>query len=295
MVIHCIIRQTRNEPGGYQLDKQVLKTILEGIKDNDFMLPQDFSHYELVIEMMNYIGDIDDKLRDELILSILSNWILEDKLSKKEMKNLFEITLDEEHVLKGLGREDDSVFTRTFSAEIIAVIIYQHRKESFLSELEINKAFCTVLRFYNEDKDVRGYIEGKGWAHGAAHGADALDEFARCKEFGYKELSSILTAISNKVKIHHYGYIYFEDERMITVVNAILEREIIPLTEWMEWVRSFTKIERLGKYPEDLVIEFNINTFLKSLYFRLLDIPGQEQITELLKEVIKQINRFCKC
>lgn len=29
---------------------------------------------------------------------------------------------------------------------------------------------------------------GKGWAHGAAHGADALDEFARCEEVGYDGL-----------------------------------------------------------------------------------------------------------
>jgi len=279
----------------YYLQKQQLKDLLKSIKENNYKVPEGVNPYQLSLVMMENIGDIDSELRDDLILSNIFTWINEGVLSAKEVYELLKITIDEEHLLKGLGNIDDSVFGRTFSVEIIAGIIYKHRMEKFISESDIQKAFNTVLKFYNEDKDVRGYVEGKGWAHGAAHGADVLDEFARCEEIGYDGLNKILDAIYKKVNINHYGYFHFEDERMITPVKAILERQIIPTKEIEDWIKSFNKIEKTGTFPEDLVIEFNVNAFLKSLYFRLIDKPEYEQITNAIREVLKEISRFNEC
>lgn len=276
----------------YFLKKQVLKELLKSIRDNDYAVPDGVNPYELSLVMIDNIGDIDSELRDGLILSNLFKWINEGILSTNQVYELLMIVLDGDHILKGLGSINDSVFTRTFSAEAAAGMIYRHRREKFISESDIEKAFNTVLKFYDEDKDVRGYIEGKGWAHGAAHGADALDEFARCEEIEYVGLKKILDSIYKKVHVNRYGYIHFEDERMITVVKAVLERKIIPTKEMEDWIRNFNKIEKTGIYPEDLVVEFNVNTFLKSLYFRLIEIPQYEQITNVIRQVLKQISRF---
>jgi len=274
------------------LEKQALKELLKSIKENDYTAAPGVHPYQLSLVMMDNIGNIDSELRDELILSNLLKWINEGILSTNEVYELLIIALDDEHILNGLGNINDSVFGRTFSVEIIAGIIYKHRMKKFISESDIKKAFDTVLKFYNEDKDVRGYVEGKGWAHGAAHGADALDEFARCEEVGYDGLKIILDAIYKKVNINHYGYINFEDERMVTAVKAILEREIIPTQEIEHWIRSFNKIEKADIYPQDLVIEFNVNTFLKSLYFRLIDKPEYEQLSSAVRDVLREISRF---
>ena len=88
-----------------------------------------------------------------------------------------------------IGEINDTVFGRAFSVEVAACIIYKHRK--FLSDSDILKAFTTVLKFFNEDRDVRGFVEGKSWAHGAAHGADALMELAQCQIIGCKGLKEI--------------------------------------------------------------------------------------------------------
>lgn len=276
------------------MEKQALKELLKSIKNNDYEVPNGVNPYKLSLVMMDNIGDIDSELRDDLILSILDRWINEGILSINEVYELLSIALDGEHISKGLGSINDSVFCRTFSVEIVAGIICRHRRENFISESDIEKAFNSVLKFYNDDKDVRGYVEDKGWAHGGAHGADALDEFARCEEIGYGGLKKILNSIYKKVNVNHYTYIHFEDERMITVVKAIIERKIIPTKEVEEWIRNFSKIEKTGIYQEDLVIEFNVTTFLKSLYFRLVEKLEYEQITNIIIEVVKQISRFSK-
>jgi hypothetical protein len=77
------------------------------------------------------------------------------------------------------------------------------------------------LKFYNEDRDVRGFVEGKRWAHGAAHGADALGEPAQCEIIGYEGLKEILDSIYKKININYYGYINNEDERLISAVKEV--------------------------------------------------------------------------
>jgi hypothetical protein len=276
------------------LEKQILKELLKSIKDNNYEVPRGVNPYELSLEMLDNIGVTDSELRDELILSNLCQWIDNGTLSPEEVYKLLIIAIDEKHLLNGLGENDDTVFCRTFSVEVIASIIYKHRKEKFISKSDIQKAFTKVLKFYNDDKDVRGYVKDKGWAHGAAHGADALDEFVRCEEIGYVELKEVLSSIYKKITINNYGYIHFEDERIITVFKGILERKIIATSEIEAWIKSFSNIEKIGMYPEDLVIEFNVNTFLKSLYFRLVNKSEYEHLGTIVKGVIDQISRFSK-
>ncbi|ERI93407.1 hypothetical protein HMPREF1982_01831 [Clostridiales bacterium oral taxon 876 str. F0540] len=272
------------------MERQELKRLLRSIKDNKYAVPEGINPYRLCLELMDYIGDIDGELRDDLLWSVLAAWIMEDVLTPEEAHDIFVIALDEKHVLNGLGEINDTVFCRTFSVEAVACIIYKHRK--FLSDSDILRAFNTVLKFYNEDRDVRGYVEGKRWAHGAAHGADALMELAQCEVIGYEGLKEILASIHKKININYYGYINNEDERMISAVKAVLERDIIPKEEIEEWIRSFGNIEKKGIVPDYLFTEHNVTLFLKSLYFRLVDNTKYEQIAKVVKEVLKKTSRF---
>lgn len=272
------------------MEKQALKTLLMNIEDNEYAVPEGVNPYELSVDMMEYIGDIDGEFRDDLICSILLDWIMTDVLTPEEAHHIFLIALDEKHIFNGLGKVGDTVFDRTFSVLVSSCIIYKHK--NFLPDNGILKAFNKVLKFYNEDKDVRGFVEGKGWAHGAAHGADALMKLAKCEVIGYEQLKEILNAIYKKININYYGYINNEDERMISAVKEVLERDIIPVEEIEEWIRSFGNIEKTGILPDDLFIEFNVTLFLKSLYFRLVDNTKYEQLAKIVKEVLKKTSRF---
>ncbi|SHH32802.1 Protein of unknown function [Clostridium collagenovorans DSM 3089] len=272
------------------MEKKELKTLLRNIKDNKYAVPEGVNPYKLSLELMDYIGDIDGELRNDLIYSVLVGWIMTDVLTFEEAHNIFMIALDEKHILNGLGEINDTVFGRTFSVEVAACIIYKHRK--LLSDSDILKAFNAVLKFYNEDRDVRGFVEGKSWAHGAAHGADALMELAQCEIIGYEGLKEILDSIHKKIKINYYGYINNEDERMISAVKAVLERDIIPVEEIKEWIRSIGNREKEGIVPDCLFIEHNVILFLKSLYFRLVDNTKYDQLAKIVKEVLKETSRF---
>jgi len=272
------------------MEREALKALLRNIKDNKYIVPEGVNPYKFSLKLMDFIGDTDGELRNDLVYYVLANWILMDVLTPEEAQDIFMIAIDEKHLFNGLGEISDKVFFRTFSVEIAACIIYKHR--SFLLDSIILKGFNAVLKFYNEDRDVRGYVEGKSWAHGAAHGADALMEFAKCKIIGYEGLKEILDSIYKKININYYGYINNEDERMISAVKEVLERDIIPVEEIEEWIINFGNIEKTGILHDDYLIEFNVILFLKSLYFRLVDHNKYDQQASIVKEVLKKTSPF---
>jgi hypothetical protein len=79
---------------------------------------------------------------------------------------------------------------------------------------------------------------------------------------------------------------------MITPIKAVLDRNLLSSQEVEAWIRSFCSFEKSGVYQEDMVKEVNINLFLKSLYFRLVDIPQYQAYAAIVKESLYQISRF---
>lgn len=269
------------------MKKELLKDLLRHIKENNYQVEEGTSPFELSLDIMAHIGDTDDELRDDLGLSVLTNWMIKDILTPEEIKKILDISLDDKHLLYGIGNIDDSVFTRTFSVLIVAVGIYKHREQNFLNKHEVIDVLETVLTFYNKDNDVRGYIEGKGWAHGAAHGADTLDELARCEEIDSIGLSNILDSIYAKISNGKYGYIHEEDERLVTVIIGILERNILEEAKLVAFINQFGNMNKTGNPDEDLVKKMNVRNFLRSLYFRLMH---NEKYLTIYKEVERQID-----
>lgn len=274
------------------MEKQTLKMKLKTIKDQGYAVPDLLNPFELSKSMMAYIGDPDGELRDGLIYSTLFTWVDRGILSNDEVYVLFTIALDDDHLMKGLGEIDDSVFCRAFSVLIVAIAVMRHRRDGFLSQEILEGALERVLECFYRDHDTRGYVSGKGWADGVSHAADALDEFARCSEIGREGLLKILDAIYHKVNINYSGFIYFEDERMVTAVQGILERDIVPLEEIENWIAGFSEIEEIGKHPEDLVIRANVTLFLKSLYLRLIDDPEHVRVAAAVKRTLDIVNPY---
>lgn len=73
------------------------------------------------------------------------------------MRSLLTVLTDENHLFYNIGSEDDqSVFTRTFSA---LPIVQRHRQNPFFNQAEIEQLMHAMLRYYKEEKDLRGYLQ----------------------------------------------------------------------------------------------------------------------------------------
>lgn len=142
------------------------------------------------------------------------------------------------------------------------------------------------------EKDVRGYVKDKGWAHSTAHTADVLDELAQCESIEYKDLLDVLEAIKTKVCINNYCYVNQEDERMAVAIISIINRNLLHNKEITNWIKSFEDIKKANHYPEDHNLLINIKNFLRSIYFRLIYENNSEVISEAIKETLYKIKTF---
>lgn len=267
-----------------------LKDKLTEIKKNDFSVPDGVDPYEMALDMMREIGSIDPELRDELIYSTFATWTMKGVFTDAQVEELLDISMGEDYLFYEVGEfNKDTVFKRAFCCLTVAVLIYRHREKGIIPDEKLKAVADRFIDYYSREKDVRGYVDVKGWAHSAAHGADALDEFAQCKAITYEQLLHILNVIRDKVCIRYYTYINQEDERMTTAVVSALDRNKLEEHVIIDWIKGFKDAPLDRVHPEYHAVITNIKSFLRSLYFRLLEDSCRKNIADAIRETLKLI------
>lgn len=268
---------------------------LQRIEENDYELRSGEKIRDYVKLMLEYIGDPQPELRDDLIYSTFYKWMNEKKwFSDAELRELLLILLDEQHLFYHIGsKEDQAVFTRTFSVLVVALILQRHREKAFLDSAEFTNVKEALIRYYEEEQDLRGFMQKEGWAHAAAHGADALDELVLCLESDAAIREEVLAVIQRMLyNDHQYIFNDEEDERMATIVATIIDHYLLPQQSIVDWVSS---LEQCGGWPRSrnkYVARVNTKNFLRSLYFRLLPTMKNQDIVNALLKAEMKLNEF---
>ncbi len=198
-------------------------------------------------------------------------------------------------MFKGIGeQETDTVFQRSFSVLLLPVLLITHREDAYLTREEVIETKNKLIEFIKLEKDRRGYVGSKGWAHSIAHAADALDDVALCEEISKKELIELLEIIKFAICVSDIGYAYGEEERIIAPVIAILNRNLVSTKEIKDWIKSFVEIViTTTPVPNKIVIRSNVKSFLQSLHFRL---KWEQMLVfeETIEQTLKKINPYAK-
>ncbi|MER2008497.1 MAG: DUF2785 domain-containing protein [Psychrobacillus sp.] len=247
---------------------------------------------EVIKEMIINIGSVDGELRDSLIYSTFYQLIENNKLSNSLMVKILDVCLSEEYLFKGIGEQDtDTVFTRSFSSLVIALIVEKDKTKEFLDKQQLEEVYKKTTTYLQSEKDVRGYVEGKGWAHSIAHGADLFESIISHPSNDILHAEEWLNVI--KACIWRDTVLQDdEDERLIFAVEAMIEKGL-PEEMLVEWVHNFESLLEAKLKEQNRIVFYkyrsNVMNFLKSLYFRLTyldqNIHTQHQIKKTLKNL----------
>jgi len=267
---------------------------LRKIRDNNYNLAEDENVQSYADLMLQHIGDTDPELRDDLIFSTFCEWICEKEyFNEEELRQMLTVLLDDHHVFYHIGSfEDSTVFTRTFSILVVVLILCQHRKKAFLDFDVFTKVKDKLILYYQQEKDFRGYLDDCGWAHGAAHGADAMDELVQCKESDESVCTEVLGAIQNVLWNGKYLFSNEEDERMARVVYRIIKNNLMPSQLINNWISRLCQCCEWDKTRTQYIARVNSKNFVRCLYFKLEHKKCASDISHMLFEVEKKLNRF---
>lgn len=274
--------------------REQLKIDLQRIEQNDYELNTGENLRDYVQLMLEYIGDPEPELRDNLIYSTFYKWIQEKHwFSDTELGELMRILLSEQYLFYYIGNKNDqTVYTRTFSVLVIALILQRHREQSILDRSDFTNVKQALIRYYEEERDLRGYMDEEGWAHAAAHGADALDELVLCPESDAAAREEVLAVIQRMLYNDQYIFREEEDERMATVVATIVNHQLLSQQSISEWIDSLKECGNWSRSRDQDIARINTKNFLRCLYFRLLPQEEHLDIVEVILKTEKNLNGF---
>ena len=269
---------------GQTANKQFLRSIAE----NNYELPGDLDSYDFAKALLANLGSPDGELRDELSYMTLASGIIDKGLlNTEQMNELLTTVLDTQHLFCAIGEiNTDSVFMRSFSNLIVTAILYTDARNPVITEQVVQNTKAALLTYAQEEKDWRGYVEGKGWAHAMAHLADALDECAQNQYMTSEDRQDILQTIRRLAQLPEPLY-HEEDMRLATSAQHIIISKEVPDTFISDWL-ELCFVER-GTDVSAWMSATNVKNFLRSLYFLLIWDnmlpPVSAQIADILKRL----------
>lgn len=247
----------------------MIKEELRKIVVNGYAVPEEVKEFTMVQKVVQVLGSTDPELRDDLGYDILQNWLVEQsRLTNEQLEDLLVYAISDEMLLKQVGESGtDSVFLRSFSSLLIALLLIRDNRDQYLPESTFRILMNNLVNYCKQERDYRGYDEEKGWAHAPAHVSDAIDECVRSRYTGAEECqylwSGLLALLENAPDVFNTE----EDERIATAVTAMVELEKVPLNTVCEWLNQVDL-----PAEKDMRLRYrriNFKHFVRSLFMRL--------------------------
>jgi Protein of unknown function (DUF2785) len=250
----------------------------------------------LATEATQMLGSTDPEIRDGIAYEALSDWIYRDQLFTAEQ--LGELRAQLEHnAVRGLGGTgDDSLFLRSFSILVLSVLAAEDLQKRFLSQEQYAGLVDLGIQSLHKERDLRGYVPGKGWGHATAHAADLLKFLARNPKLQLPQQQSIVEAVATRLKTAGQVFVWGEDARLASTLAAVARRPDADAANFARWFDALRTAHRAvwgGEFDPALYIaeRAQLNA-LGQLSLNLDSDPsstGSPQIRELMRSASQDL------
>ncbi|MCX6400530.1 MAG: DUF2785 domain-containing protein [Propionibacteriales bacterium] len=266
----------------------------QGLRNGERTPPAEHRLADLTAELTRMLGDPDPQVRDGLAYPFLATWtehgVYDDLLAG--LGDGMCAGLD-----VGLGERDtDSIFRRSFSALMLGECIDRDTRVRRQPPTRILEWGDRLAAWYVREQDLRGFVPGKGWAHAAANGADALGALARSPYFGATELTVLLDILADRVLSADTPLlVHGEPDRIAHAVLEILRRDRVPLSVVEPWVRRLENgaTDRASRSRNPYLVTGNAQAVLRALYLQLTISPRHPAIRpDLLLTLVASLRRI---
>lgn len=272
----------------------------EAIIEANYELPEDASLNRLTEQLLRHLGSTDPRLREVYAYNILARWIVHYRYhTVATLRDMIDI------LLKQLGRdlglaEGDAVFLRSYSAALLALIMYRDSREHFLDEIEVRAVLERAVTYLKQERDTRGYITDKGFAGALSHGANLLKFLAYSDLLAPADMRSILDTVFDRLIVATtVPFQHDEEDRLASAVLAVLLRDDLNSQDVADWLEQFVEWRSANPAyeetydPELNTIYQNIKHFLLVLYAQIkLERRLPISIESIEPDLLRAIEQF---
>jgi uncharacterized protein DUF2785 len=207
------------------------------LRASGFTVPQDVAVLPLALEAAALLASTDPELRDDIAYSAIESWVYrQQRLDRHELERLR--TTLAGNARRGLGDgPNDGLFLRSFSLLALAVLAAEDMKRPFLGPQHFEDLIDIAINELAHERDLRGYVPGKGWGHATAHCADLLKFLARSERLLAQQQPRMVNAIAGRLRSAGLVFVWGEDARLATALSAIATRADADPAPFIEWCK----------------------------------------------------------
>ena len=271
-----------------------MRNKLETLKQNKWQLPDEATRQTLALDLLDCLGAPDPVLRDELAIEALSAWMRGKQLTPETLRTIngkLQAALNGGKSNAG-SPSNQTGFLQAFAALALAEVARVDRVQAFLTDEELDRLLATGTKYLTNVRDYCGFVDGEGWRHGFAHGADLMLQLALNERLTKPQLDRILAAVASQIAPQgEHFYRYREGERLMAPVFYIARRELYQEVDWSAWIATLmSQTEATGVQSQTtLARRHNLSGFLLPLYFSLRESGDAGQRERLLPSVTKAL------
>ncbi|MCB9648033.1 MAG: DUF2785 domain-containing protein [Deltaproteobacteria bacterium] len=248
---------------------------------------------DLVDDLAEVLGHPDPALRDGVGYELAALWIGGEQGPSPDGLRRLTARLSAALVVPPDAGEDDRTLRRSFSAEVLSMLLTRDGKAAFLTPEGRAEVTEAVLAYAAREVDYRGHVEGLGWVHAGGHTADALLALAGHPACDQALAGRLLDAVAQvSVRRHGYNLHHGEDSRLGRPVMALLGRDLVAPEQLQAWLQTMMAplTERSPAFdPALYAAQRNGRNLLVTVFAAVTLDPGQGQSLEAARTQLRAL------
>ena len=207
----------------------------EELRAQHFKLPAGAPAAALSRETLTFLPLTNPRLRDEIGYEAFAAWVYRDQLlTGAQLESLRQTLM--RTARSGLGEpEGDGVFARSFALLDLSVLAATDLRRAFLRPAARAELLALALDALARERDLRGYVPGKGWAHATAHAADLIKFLARSPQLPEPDAARIVSGVADRLRSARQVFVWGEDARLAEALLALAIRPDMTLGAFDAW------------------------------------------------------------
>ncbi|MFC6260112.1 DUF2785 domain-containing protein [Levilactobacillus fujinensis] len=245
--------------------------------------------------LLAHVGDLDPTIRDDTVYTLFARGLDEDAFTHLQCQAIANNLMTKRGLFTAIDQPtNDAVFQRTFSALLTAAVLDSDAQQPWLPAEDRDQFFNDALTYLIRERDQRGWVPDKGWAHGVAHGSDLLGYAWQHPQFPLSQTPAALVTLATVFSRQTAPFQFDEEPRLAMPLIQAKRVDHLTTQQLNDWLTATDqRLWRNFSFDREPAARLhNWLSFLHHLYFLLPGEATTQQLITTLSHHYYQVNGY---
>lgn len=225
---------------------------------------------KLVLQSLDYIGDCNSDIRDNIVYPALAHLLHDKHLTTEQLCEITHLLISNKFLLYDIKNEEQwSVLRRSFTLLQLAMLVYVHNRDNVWDEAIAFEVYDCFMKYIEHETVYTGYHKEVGWVHAIAHSADLMTQLVQMKELTQKHIDELWDVARKLFAQDHYLFVSDEDERIVSMLEKSWTQGTYSDEKLLLWIENLINQPLPNDFPARYILKQNVSHLCRSLFFRL--------------------------